>query len=135
MKHFLFCSSSFDKKIYKIFETEIKSYYDCIKAVSELNAFLQHNPDAVIWPLFNKADIDELVLMNPELASMLKDIKLEDETICRIRYNGWIYEVNEITVSKSLKGFWKCDTNSGSRLFHPGCVELIGSNAMKIGSC
>lgn len=121
MKQFLFCSTVLLKKQYTVMTFEDKD-----NVIEKMHYLLTHREDAVFWPLFVKSDIEELVLMEPSLTSQLKGIQLCSGT-CKIRYNGWTYEIDEITLSKTIKGYWKCSTNCGNRLFDPEYIEFVGT--------
>lgn len=120
MKQFLFCSTVFFKKQYTVMEFEKEN------VVEKLHYLLTHREDAVIWPLFVKSDIEELVSMDPSLSKVLKGIEVGSDT-CKIKYNGLIYEVDEITLCRDIKHFWKCITNKGNRILDPSCIEFVGS--------
>lgn len=131
MKQFLTCCTNFDKKMYKTFSVEDKNYKDRRNLVDRISYFLQHYENAVVWPLFVKSDIEEMVSMDSSLASVLQDLQVNpDSDTCKIRYIGRIYLVNEITRSKALKGYWRCETECGSRLLDPNCIEFLGAQAL-----
>lgn len=123
MKQFLLCSTVFDKKQYCLLGFD-KS--DVI--INDINNIFKRKNEPTIWPVFTKNDIKELMLMEPSLSTMLKDVSVSS-TKCKIRYNGWIYEVDEITLSKVIKGYWKVMTNCGPRLLDPSCIEFLGFGA------
>ncbi len=121
MRQFLFCSTVFLKRQYTVMDFQEKD-----DLVEKLSYLLEHREDAVIWPLFVKSDIEELVSMDASLSKILKGIEVGSDT-CKIRYNGLIYEVEEITLSRDIKHFWKCTTSKGNRLLDPECIQFIGS--------
>ena len=118
MNRFLFCSTVFNKKQYTILE-----YEDKHDVIDKLNYLLTHREEPVIWPLFTKSDVEELVPMDKSLASVLRGLT-EFSDICKIRYNGLIYQVDEIKPSRLIKGYWNILTDKGIRLLDPVYIEF-----------
>ena len=121
MKYFLLSYTGFTKKQYKILHYE---EINCL--VQKFNYILNHIPQCVIWPVFSKSDKEELIDMNANLSVILKDIsEFSDE--CKIRYNGIVYEVYEITLSNMIKNYWKVTTEKGTYLLDPNYIDFIGN--------
>ena len=120
MRKFLFCSTVFFKKQYTVMEFEKED------AIEKMHYLLTHRENGVFWPLFVKSDVEELVLMDPSLSKVLKGIEIESSDECKIKYNGRIYQVDEITLCRDIQHFWKCTTTIGNRILDPTCIEFVG---------
>lgn len=118
MLQFLLCSTAFNKKQYTVLKYEKKD-----NVVEKLHYYLTHREDAVIWPLFVKSDIEELLIMEPSLSKVLKDVVVGSDTF-KIKYKSRTYEIDEIALSNILRNQWRCSTNGKSCLFHPDCITL-----------
>lgn len=121
MKEFLVCSTVFNKQQYSILT--IKSKHDLVK---ELDYFVKNRTNALVWSLFTEEDIEECSKISSEVASLLEEL-VADSKDCKIRYNGWTYEVYEISASTVIPGYWKIATNCGNRLFDPAYIEFVGA--------
>ena len=128
MLQFLFCSTVFNKRQYTIFNFEENE-----KAIQKLSYLLTHRADAVIWPVFTRDDVDELLHMDESLAPLFRGLTLGTNP-CRIRYNGKTYQLDEIVRSRSFKNYWNVTTDLGHFSIDPTSVWFVGANAMKIGS-
>lgn len=118
MKQFLFSSIVFGKKRFsvQVFKQE--------EMVEKINYLLTHRQDAVFWPLFTKADIKECLPMDQSLPSLLQGMVV-GSAACKIRYNGGIYQVDEIVPSNELKGYWCVRTPVGDCLLDPNNIEFL----------
>lgn len=121
MSRFLFCSTVFKRKQYTVLNYEEKD-----NLIEKLGYLLTHRKDAVIWPLFVKSDIEECIPMDRSLASLLRGL-IGGSDACRIRYNGGIYQVEEIKQSEEsiLKSYWSVLTDKGLFLLDPTDIEFI----------
>jgi hypothetical protein len=129
MPKFLFCSTVLNRKQYTVL-----NYQESDNLVEKLDYLLTHRIDAVIWPLFVKSDIKECLPMDRSLPSLLRGVIVGSDT-CKIRYNGNVYQVDEITKSQTLKRYWHVQTDCGDYLLDPQNIEFIlGSSAPKAGS-
>lgn len=118
MKQFLFCSTVFKKSQFSI------QFFKDEEIVSRIDYLLKHRENAVLWPLFNKADIKKCLPMDPSLPSLLRGVMVGSAT-CKIRYNGRIYQVDEITLSDEFKGYWCIKTSIGNCSFDPEGIEIL----------
>lgn len=123
-QQFLLCSTVFNRKQFTVIDLAKEE-----NPVDKINYLLTNRQDAVLWPLFVKSDIEEVLPMDPSLSSILRGLVVGSDT-CRVRYNGWIYQIEEIAPSSVIPGYWKCMTNCGSRLFDPECIQFIGSTPL-----
>lgn len=119
MRQFLFCSTVFKEKQYTILDFAPED-----NLVAKINYLLKHRQDAVFWPLFVKSDIRELVLMDKSLSVVLKGLTVGSD-VCRIKYNGRIYEIDEITSSNIITGWWKVMSHGEPHLFDPAYVQFL----------
>jgi hypothetical protein len=123
-QQFLLCSTVFNRKQFTVVDFAKEE-----NPADKINYLLTNRQDAVLWPLFVKSDIEEVLPMDPSLSSILRGLVVGSDT-CRMRYNGWIYQIEEIAPSSVIPGYWKCMTNCGSRLFDPECIQFIGSTPL-----
>jgi hypothetical protein len=120
MIRFLFCSTVFNRKQYTIID-----YSKQQKIVEAVNYLLHHRQNPVFWPLVTREDADEVIGMDRKiLEPMLRKIEFNKQP-CRVRYNGIVYEVEEITLSSSIPTYWHIHTNNGDQLFDPNYIELL----------
>lgn len=119
MKKFLFCSTVLGRKQYTVL-----IYRPETNLIEEFKYLLSHRKDAVIWPLFVKADIEECVLIDKSIPSLLKGITVGSAEF-KMRYNGRIYQIDEITDTDVLPGYWNITTNEGRCLFDPDNIEFL----------
>lgn len=119
MKQFLFSSVVFNKTRYTLLR-----YGDDVDIVQKLDYLLKHRTNPVIWPLFVKADIDECLCMDKSIPSLLKGLVVSSVK-CSMRYNGGIYQIDEIVPSTMLDGYWSVRTNLGMCEFDPTNIELL----------
>lgn len=118
MKQFLFCSTVFKKKQFSV------QYFKDEEIVQKIDYLLKHREDAVFWPLFVKADVKECLPMDKSLSSLLRGI-IVGSAKCEIRYNGGIYQVDEIVPSKKMKGYWCVRTPEEDYLLDPTEIEFL----------
>jgi hypothetical protein len=116
---FLLCSTVLNRKQYTVLPYKIED-----NLVEKLNYLLTHRKDAVFWPLFVKSDIKELAPMDQSLPHLLRGLIVGSDA-CKIRYNGRIYQVEEIKLSNRFKGYWSII--SGPNNFHldPSGIEFV----------
>ena len=116
---FLFCSTVYERKQYTVLPFKPED-----NLVEKLNYLLTHRKDAVIWPLFVKSDVKEVQGMDKSIPCLLRGLIVGSDE-CRIQYNGRIYQVEEITLSSTLKGYWKVISNNEVLLFDPTNMEFV----------
>lgn len=117
MKQFLICIPDVFKSNYHL----TRPIENTKEIVPLIKSILLRHPDATIWPVFNNADVEELLGMNVHLASVLRHVELTDEVFA-IRYNGQKFAVDEITRNGNIRGYWNISSGGQTIIIDPNYI-------------